>query len=534
MWKEEFHKTGSMIWFLVKRDRLRLPVWVLSLWFLTMITAFSFSDLYSSQEERQALAETMQNPAMTAMVGPGYGLDHYTIGAMMSHQMLLFSAILVAIMNILLMVRHTRTDEEEGRIELIRSLPVGRASSLAAAMLVLLAANVLLALFIGIGLYSLGIESIDLNGSLLYGAALGSIGFFFSAVSALFAQLSQHSRGAVGYSLAILGISYILRAIGDVSNETLSWFSPLGWATGTKAYVVNDWWPVVLAGAISIFIAAGALYLNRLRDVGSGFLPSKPGKKHASIGLLSPLGLSLRLQRTSIISWAIGMYLLGVSYGSVLGDLEAFFASSDMMSEMLPAVEGLSLTEQFLTMIMAVISMICTVPALLFMLKVKGEEKQGRTEHLLARSVSRWKLLGSYAILSFFFSFVMVLLAVTGLWSAAYSTMEDPVSFYSLFKGAIVYLPAIWVMIGTAIFLIGFFPALSSLSLFYLAYSFFIVYLGGMMQFPEWLSNLSPFGHVPQIPMEEFDLTAVLLLFFTAAVLSAGGFAGYRNRDSIG
>ncbi|KIL53054.1 ABC transporter permease [Jeotgalibacillus campisalis] len=534
MWKQEFHQTGKLIRFILKRDRLRLPIWLVSLVFLTMITASSFTELYHSQEERQAMAETMRNPAMTAMVGPGYGLDNYTVGAMMSHQMLLFSAVLVAIMNILLIVRHTRTDEEEGRIELIRSLPVGRASTLTASLVVLLAANILLALLIGVGLYSMRIESMDLNGSLLYGAALGATGIFFSAVTALFAQLSQHSRGAVGYSMTVLGLSYLLRAIGDVSNETLSWFSPLGWATGTKAYVANDWGPVVLAGVISIIITAGVLYLNRLRDLGSGFLPSNPGKKHASLLLLSPLGLALRLQRTSIISWAIGMYLLGVSYGSVLGDLESFFASSDIMNDMLPPVEGLSLTEQFLTMIMAVISMICTVPALLFMLKVKGEEKQSRTEHLLSRAVSRWKLLGSYALLSSFFSFVMILLAVTGLWSASVSTMEDPIAFLSLFKGAVVYLPAIWVMIGTAIFLIGLVPSLTSLSLLYLGYSFFIVYLGGMMQFPEWLSSLSPFGHVPQIPMEDFNLTAVLLLLGVSAILTAAGFAGYRRRDITG
>src|SRR5690625_6810525 len=121
----------------------------------------------------------MKNPAMEAMVGKGYGLDNYTIGAMTAHQMLLFTGIAVAIMSILFVARHTRADEEDGRIELIRSLPTGRLSNLTATISVIAGINVLLALLVGLGLYALGIESMDLYGSLLYGAALGTIGIFF-------------------------------------------------------------------------------------------------------------------------------------------------------------------------------------------------------------------------------------------------------------------------------------------------------------------------------------------------------------------
>lgn len=70
------------------------------------------------------------------------------------------------------------------------------------------------------------------------------------------------------------------------------------------------------------------------------------------------------------------MFILGASYGSVLGDLESFFAKNEMMAELLTPVEGYSLTEQFLTMLMSVISMICTIPPLMAMLKLKGEEKR--------------------------------------------------------------------------------------------------------------------------------------------------------------
>lgn len=376
MWKQLYSETGTMTRFLIRRDRLRFPIWLIALSLITIVTATAFTGLYKSEEERQAIAETMKNPAMTAMVGPGYGLDHYTEGPMMAHQMLLFTSIVVAIMSILLVTRHTRADEEEGRLELIRSLPVGRLSLLSATMIVLIAMNSLLAIIIGFGLYSLQIGSMDLEGSLLYGVVLGTTGIFFSAVTAFFAQVSSNARGTIGLSFTVLGISYLIRAIGDVSNEKLSWFSPLGWGLKTEVYVNDYWWPIGLTILFSIILIILAYYLNTIRDLGAGFIPPRRGRKHASRLLQSPLGLAFRILRTSIITWAIGMFILGASYGSVFGDLESFFSGNEIVSQMLTPVEGLSLTEQFVSMLMSVISMICTVPVLIFLLKLRGKKNK--------------------------------------------------------------------------------------------------------------------------------------------------------------
>ncbi|KHF38166.1 ABC transporter permease [Halalkalibacter okhensis] len=528
------NQTRQMARFIVRRDRIRLPIWILSLALITIVTASSFTNLYQTDQERQAIAETMKNPAMIAMVGQGYGLDNYTEGAMMAHQMLLFTAIVVAIMSILLVTRHTRADEEEGRIELIRSLPVGRLSNLGATVLVISSLNIILAIIIGLGLYSLKIESMSFEGSLLYGAALGATGIFFTAVTALFAQLSENSRGTIGFSFAILGVSYLIRAIGDVSNESLSWISPLSWVLSTEVYVNNYWWPIALTIGVAAAITALAVYLNTIRDLDSGFLPAKPGKKHASPMLQSPLGLAFRLQRTGIITWAIGMFILGVSYGSVFGDLESFFENNEMISQMLTPVEGLSLTEQFLTMLMSVITMICTIPTLMFMMKLKSEGKKARTEHLFSRAVSRSKVMGSYFLLSSVLGFVMVLLAVLGLWSASIAVMEEPISFVTMFNAAMVYLPAIWIMIGITVLLIGFKPQLTGFTWLYLGYSFLVVYLGGLLQFPEWMGKLSPFGHIPQLPVEEMNYFIVSLLSCIAIGFIIVGFNGYRKRDLSG
>lgn len=67
----------------------------------------------------------MESPTAQVVTGPGYGLDDYTFGAMLANELLSWLAIVVALMSIFLVVRHTRTEEETGRSELVRASVVG-------------------------------------------------------------------------------------------------------------------------------------------------------------------------------------------------------------------------------------------------------------------------------------------------------------------------------------------------------------------------------------------------------------------------
>ncbi|MFC4323592.1 ABC transporter permease [Litchfieldia salsa] len=521
---------GTLSRFIFRLNRLRILIWIVSLTFFTLVVPTSFVVLYSSQQEREAMAQTMANPAMTAMIGPA-NLSNYTIGVMTAHQMLLMTATVVGLMSILLVTRQTRTDEEDGRLEMIRSLPTGRLSYLNGSLLIITVTSIGLALINGFGLYALRIESMDLEGSLLYGTALGATGLFFAGVTAVFAQLSESSRGTFGYSIAVLLIAYLFRAITDVSNETISWISPLAWVTKAEVYDTNNWWPILLLLVTSLVLYIVANYLNSIRDMGRGFLPSKPGKKYASSFLKSPTGLALRLQRTGIISWAIGMFVLGASYGSVLGDLETFFSDNEAMKQLLPPVEGVTLLEQFIPMLMIVISLLATIPPVMAMNKLRSEEKQDRIVHLLSKSISRTKLLGSYFILSIINGLIMISLAAFGLWLVGTTVVAGGLSIDMIFIAALSYYPAMVVMISLAVFLIGIFPKLTSFIWLYILYSFLVLYLGGLFQFSEWVGNISPYGHVPQTPIEDFSIMPLLLLSLVAIVFTVIGFIGFNKRN---
>ena len=532
MSQEIFANTGKLSRFILRLDRIRIPLWIVGIIFFTVLVPLAFEGLHDTQQDRDVMAETMANPAMTAMLGPG-DLDNYTTGAMTAHNMLLMTAIAVGLMAILLVTRHTRADEEDGRLEIIRSLPIGRLSYLNASLVVTSGAFVLLAILTGISLYALNIESLDLEGSFLYGAVLGGTGLIFTGVTAVFAQIVESSRGTIGWSIAILLVAYLFRAITDISNDALSWLSPLGWVSKAEVYSSNNWGPVLLMLALSIILFIVANYLNSIRDLEQGFIAAKPGRKTASRFLQSPFGLAFRLQRTGFIAWTIGMFVLGASYGSIFGDLDSFFDGNEMYQQMLQQAEGASTAEMFIPTLMIVMSLIATVPAILSMNRLRSEEKKGRLEHLLARAVSRQELFSSYLIIAVVNGFIMISATALGLWFAATSVMEEGLDFGMMMEAALVYYPAMLVMIGVAALLNGFLPKLTSLVWFYYLYTFFVLYLGILLKLPEWLGKLSPFGHVPQVPIEDLSFMPLIILTVIAIGLMAISFVGYRKRDMV-
>ncbi|AOM82155.1 ABC transporter permease [Salisediminibacterium beveridgei] len=525
-----FAKTWRLTRFIARLDRFKIPVWLIAFTFFTLIVPVAFQGLYESQAERDAMAQTMENPAMIAMVGHG-DLENYTVGAMTTHQMLLMTAVVAGLMSILLLARHTRGDEEDGRIELIRSLPTGRLSYLNAALLVITLTSIALALVTGFGLYALGIDTITLEGSLLYGASLGGTALVFAGVTAVSAQLAETSRGTIGLAIALLLGGYLFRGITDISNEALSILSPLDWATKTEAFSGNHWWPVLLMIGVSVILFIVANLLLSIRDMERGFLPARSGRRHASFLLTSSLGLSWRLQRAGFLYWLLAMFVLGISYGSVMGDMDSFFEGNELYQQMLFSEEGYSMIEQFIPLLIVIMSIMATIPPVMAMNKLRSEEKKDRIEQLLARSVSRFSLMGSHLLLACMNAAIMLYTAMFGFWIAADLSMDEGIALGTLTEAFMAYLPATLVMVGLAAFLTGVFPKWTSFVWAYLFYSFFVLYLGTLLDFPEWTNQLSPFGHIPQAPIEDITAMPLIIASLIAASLMAAGLIGFRKRD---
>src|SRR5450756_3170018 len=71
-----------------------------------------------------------------------------------------------------------------------------------------------------------------------------------------------YKRQASGIAGAALGLSYLLRAIGDSSSgqrlQWLSWLSPIGWGQQVRPFAGERWWVMTLLFGVAVALAAGA------------------------------------------------------------------------------------------------------------------------------------------------------------------------------------------------------------------------------------------------------------------------------------
>ncbi|OXS56972.1 hypothetical protein B1A99_19170 [Cohnella sp. CIP 111063] len=527
--------TGALLRFMLRRDRIAIPVWVVSILLLVLATLSSFEQLYPTETARQTMAATMVNPAGIALTGPDFYLDNYTVGSMISHQMLGMAGIAVALMSIMLIVRHTRKEEESGCMELIRASVTGRHANTTAALLLVGSVNVIFALLLALGMGAMGIESVTWKGSFLFAAALGSIGIVFAAIAIVLVQFMEHARGATGLSAGVLVAAYCLRAVGDIGNNALSWLSPIGWAQQTSAYVDNKWVPLLLSAGLTTLLIVIAYPLSVRRDVGAGLMRPRRGRSEASKALTSPIGLAFRLQRINLIIWSLAMLVFGMSYGSFIGEAEEMMGSmGETIGEMLPEAGSASFADNIAGMFMTVTAILATIPALQSFLKLRSEENAGRVDALLSGALSRSRLLGSYLLLAVASSIVLMFMAGLGMGLTGSQSMNDSAYLPALIVAGLNFIPALWVAVGMAAALTGWLPRAAALSWITVVYSFFAVYLGGILQLPDWIMSLSPLYPIPRLPAAAFEWPPLLLLTMLAVALATIGWSGFRQRDLQG
>ena len=119
-----------------------LPAWIYVVVIGVCANAYTFSKLYKTASSRAALvASGESNPALLFLYGR---LNGTSVGALTAWRYGVWGALFAALMSVFIVIRHTRADEEAGRLELIGSAAVGRQAPLASALAVATLANVVL------------------------------------------------------------------------------------------------------------------------------------------------------------------------------------------------------------------------------------------------------------------------------------------------------------------------------------------------------------------------------------------------------
>ena len=533
-----FTGTMRLVRLALRRDRITLPAWILGMAGFLGATTAMFEDSYA---KHPALLEpdtriVVENPGMRVLglvTGPSVG--GYTL-----HRDALTLAVLAAVMSMLAVVRHTRQAEELGREEILGAGVVGRCASLAAAVIVTLAANVVLALSLGLAMVLAGQPA---TGSLVAGTSIALVGVAFTGVAAVTSQLMSTTRGAIGLASAGLGIAFMLAALGNmlgtvdsaalrVTSAWPSWLSPIGWGQQMRPFADNLWWPSALAVLAMSGLFSLAVFLVGRRDVGRGMWPEHRGAAHASPALLSPTGLVWRLQRGAILGWAIGLLGFGLVFGALSeqirgleGDATEWYATFGGDADLLGA---------YWASMMQMAGMAVAIYVVTLLLRLHHDEAQGTLEPVLSTAVSRLRWLGAYAVNAVAGATLLLLVFAVAMGITGGQALGGTASLLRDLAGAaLVQLPAIGVLGAAVVAVITLTPRWAiGLSWALVVGSIFLgPMFGPSLGLPTWLLNLSPFTHVPNAPAVALSGEPIVGLVFACVALAALGVLVLRRRN---
>jgi ABC-2 type transport system permease protein len=522
----ELTGTWTLVRLVVRQDRVRILVWVAAILVMVVATTASIKGLYPTQDalDRAAVASS-SNAAVIAFNGPVQGLD--TVGGEVAFQSGTFGLVVVALMSLLLVGRWTRAEEESGRTELLRAGVLGRDAPMASALLVVGAINLVIAAGVTVGLSTQGLPVV---GAVSFGASFAAVGLVFSGIALVLAQVFENNRVGSGLAGAFLGLAFALRAIGDIGDGRWSWLSPIGWSQKARPFAGERWWPLLVPLAVTVALVALAQLLAAHRDEGAGLVAPRAGPAVATAGLGRPLGLAFRLQRTTVLAWSAGLLVLGFAYGAVANDVQSFVSDSDTMRELLARSGGGSLVDAYFGTALLVLALIGSGFAIQSVQRLRAEETAQRAELVLATPVSRSRWVASHLAVTVGGSVVVLAAAGLGAGVPYAAEAHDAGQVPRLLGATLVHLPAVWLLAAVALALFGLVPRAANAAWAVLAGCFVVGFFGQLLALPRWVTDLSPFEHIPQLPAAH--LNAVPLVVLAAAmVIAAIGIEGFRRRD---
>lgn len=531
----------TMIRLILRRDRIKLPLTAV----ITVATLIAMipllNDTYGDTESIEVLYSTMgMNPAMLFMTGP---IDAATFGSLVTIETLLWWGIAFAIINTLLVVRHTRHNEEIGAQELLLSGQLHRASNLVAVLIVALGLNALIALGIGAGFELVNDGYWATSSSWLYGVAMGVFGFVWACIAAVVVQLVESGRSANGMLMGLIGATFVARGIGDFMGKIgesglheptiINLFNPYGWLQATRPLSTPDWAPLWISIGVALVVAMLGFMLLARRDVGAGLLPSRKGHARASRLLVTPLGLTWKLQKNIFIGWFIGIMVMVATIGSLVPQMNDVMEQSESMSQVLTAIGGVGeLLPSFMAAMMAISCLLVFGYTIHALGKVRSEEASGHLENLLATKLSRLKWLGGHVALIACSGVIMLALVgavLAGLSNLLADTNLDVVEYT---VASLSYLPMMLAFMALYLLLFGLSPRLASgVTWLYFGFTFFALWLGPMLQLDQWVMNLSIMEHVSTPPVEEIIWGPLLFIALVAFALIVLGFGLFRQRN---
>ena len=519
---------GDLVRLGLRRDRWLLPAWILGFALMTGFAASAAADLYPDTISRIEAAKTLNATAsLVALFGRVY--DPTSLGALSLIKYTAFMAAVLAVLMVFVTIRHTRTDEEAGRLELLSGGRLGRNAPLVAALVISFGASILVGLLTAVTLAAAGLPA---AGSLAFGLGWAATGMAFSAVAGVAAQITTSARAAIGIGVVVIAITYALRAIGDLAEpgpSALSWLSPIGWNQQVRAFAGDRWWVLSLPLALCLALVPVAFLLRARRDLGVGLRSERPGPGRGA--LTGVWDLAVRLQDRLLVAWSLAFVVFGVVIGSLANNVASLLSSSNAL-ELIQKLGGTqALNDAFLAAEIGIMGVLATAYGLAAANRLRSEEVAGHTEALLATTATRTRWATSHYVAALAGVTLLLLLAGLAIGIGAAFALGDGSQVGRVTVASLAQAPAAWVFTSAVLAVFGWAPRLTAA-----IWGLYVVFIalgefGVLWNAPQWLMDLSPFQHSPTLPVGVSGIVALIALTTTAAALAALGYSGWRHRD---
>jgi ABC-2 type transport system permease protein len=520
--------TLSLTRFELRRDRVLASVWLFLLFLICYASAAATDTLYPSVAERGLAAELINSsPVTVAIYGPI--LDVTSLGEIAMTKTTVLYAMFVMGLGLVLVRRHTRTEEETGRQELVAATQVGRDAPLVSALVE--AATVMVALGVLVAVGDI-VGGLPVTGSLVFGASWLGSGLVGIGIAAVAVQLSASTRTCAMIGSAAIAVVFLVRAVGDTTVSWVSWLSPLGWNTQLRAWSEPRWWVLLLYPALTAVLLSAAVLLRSRRDLGSGLIAERPGPAEGSPRLRDVLALTFRLHTHALIGWTVGAAVMGGVFGSIVPNLGSLFESATGQ-RMLALLGGNGAIEDaMLAGIMSVVALVITGFAIGVSVHGGTDEAEGRTDEVLATATPRAMSFAAVTAVSLLGA--TWLLAVTGVaagigYGAGGGGLGN--TFGRTIGAALAPVPAVWLTAAIALLCLALGSRWALLGWGVLAFFVTVGLVGELLSLPGWLVGLSPYDHAPLVPSEPVAWGSELVLTALALVALALAWWTYRSRD---
>lgn len=532
MKSNDFTGTGALIRLFLRRDRFLLPLWIIFSVLLVFVTAVTFTAI-GGEDLGYVMSEFNKDPLISALLGPAISID---LSGAIVWRGVSQMALALGTGSLLIVIRHTRTDEETGRSELIRAYPIGRHTNLTAALILTIMGNMIAGLLIALSVIALGG---DAKGAFIFGGTLSTIGCFYAGIGALGVQLRESSSTARSLGIAALGLGLVMAILNNFGGgyTLLRWITPMAWQRVTSPFAGNHGWGLLYCGVFAAMPAIIAYKLSAGRDLGAGVLSASPGLPEASPGFSSPLALAWRLHKKNFIGWLVGIVLYIAAFAAISPGL----SSDGGMSNWLSSLGGTSWSQEaglgyvFISVSIYLMSLFVAAYAMTAVLRMKKEENEGRVEMLLDKHVSRIRWMSSHLIVTAGCSAALLLvMGIVGGFFYGLASENVSNGFWSILVMSVSKLPPVLILLGVTALLYGLWPKITVLG-WGVWISSVMLELAWEGQMIDWsFMRISPFAYTHYtIDVANLPLMPLFFLLCISAILTATGLLGFRNRDIL-